>query len=101
MFEPLVKSQIVEDEIITDTEREMREIFKELEDEAEGADFDAESVAEETGFDIKRPWEMQIDSIRDYFGEKIALYFEFVQFFIFHLSYLGVIGIIIQIIKLV
>lgn len=73
----------------------MREIFKELEDEAEGADFDAESVADETSFDIKRPWEMQIDSIRDYFGEKISLYFEFVQFFIFHLSYLGVIGIII------
>lgn len=56
----------------------MRKLFKLLEDEAEGADFDAESVSKETEFDIKRPWELQVDSLRDYFGEKLALYFKFV-----------------------
>lgn len=79
----------------------MREIFKELQDEAEGADFDEDSVSEETKFDIKKPWDIPIDSIRDYFGEKLSLYFKFVQFFVFHLSYLSVIGVTIQIIKVV
>lgn len=41
MFEKLVKVGIVEEEVITDTEKELRGLFKLLEDEAEGADFDA------------------------------------------------------------
>lgn len=95
MFAPLVKSTIVEQEVITDTEQELREIYAELEDEAEGADFDSQSVSEETSFNIRKPLDLKVDSIRDYFGEKLALYFKFVQFYVFHLSYLGVFGIII------
>ena len=50
-------------------------MFKSLADEAESTDFDAESVDEETKFNLMIPWSIAVDSMRDYFGEKIAIYF--------------------------
>ncbi|EGR33655.1 hypothetical protein IMG5_047010 [Ichthyophthirius multifiliis] len=98
-FNDLIKCGIVDKDIATDTEKELRQMFQLLEDEAEGADFDADSVSEETAFNYLRPWHIQVDSIRDYFGEKIALYFKFLEFYTFHLSYLGFISILVQLLK--
>lgn len=56
-------------------------MFISLKDEAEGADFDGDSLAEETHFHWCPIWELPIDVMRDYFGDKIALYFRFLQFY--------------------
>ena len=55
-----------------------------MSDEAESSDFDDASVIEETVFDWKKPWFIEIDTIKDYFGEKIALYFTFLCFYTKH-----------------
>ena len=62
-------------------------------DEAEGSDFDSESLEHETAFDYNIPWKLPIDTMRDYFGEKIALNFNILTFYTYHLSYTSVIGI--------
>lgn len=61
---------------------------------SEGADFDSDSLLDETKFNYIIPWEIAIDSIRDYFGEKIAIYFLFLKFYTFHLSYISIFGFI-------
>ena len=55
-------------------------MFKVLEDEAESADFDDQSIEEETQFQKTNPMYIDYGTLRDYYGEKIALYFNFVQF---------------------
>lgn len=70
-----------------------------VQDEAESTDFDSECLKEQTRFHCCYPWFIPIDSIRDYFGEKIALYFEFLSFYTFHLSYMAFIGFIIQLLQ--
>lgn len=52
-------------------------------DEAESTDFNADgsSISDEIAFRWKQPTFIDIDSIRNYFGEKIALYFKFLSFY--------------------
>ena len=63
-----------------------------MEDEAESTDFDSESVEEESAFNPRKPWSLPIDTMRDYFGEKIALYFNFLCFYTRELWYMAIIG---------
>ena len=72
-------------------------MFQSLKDEAESTDFDSESLKEETEFNYKLPWFVQIDTVRDYFGEKIALYFRFLTFYTYHLSYMYIIAFVVEI----
>ena len=52
-------------------------MFLALKDEAESTDFDADgsSISDDIKFNFKAPTTIDIDAIRNYFGEKIALYF--------------------------
>ena len=52
-----------------------------MKDEAESTDFDGDSLEFETQFNYKQPWDLNIPTMRDYFGEKIALYFTFVKYY--------------------
>lgn len=65
-----------------------------MQDEAESTDFDAESLEEEARFNYRIPWHIPIDTIRDYYGEKIAMFFDFLSFYTKNLWYMAIIGII-------
>jgi hypothetical protein len=40
----------------------------------------------------KKPWYVPVKAIRDYYGEKIALYFMFLGFYTRNLFFMGIIG---------
>ncbi|EAR99585.2 calcium-activated chloride channel protein (macronuclear) [Tetrahymena thermophila SB210] len=53
----------------------------------------------EWSFKIKMPWYIPTQQIRDYYGEKVALYFSFLGFYTNSLLIIGIIGLIIFIIQ--
>ena len=57
----------------------LQKFFKELSNSGEKGDFDTDgsSLLKETAFNWKKPWELSIDSIRNYFGEKNSNLFLF------------------------
>ncbi|CAD8200754.1 unnamed protein product [Paramecium pentaurelia] len=95
-FEPLKKNGFIIDKEPTEGEKYLRDLFKELADEAESTDFDSESLVQESQFNYRIPWFVPIDSIRDYFGEKIALYFDFLSYYAKQLWYMAIVSIITQ-----
>ena len=66
---------------------------------ADNADFDTDGSAleDETKFRICKPWKLAIDSIRNYFGEKIALYYLFISTYCGNLLGMAILGAIFQI----
>jgi len=74
----------------------LKQIFKILSDEAEPTDFASKCIDEETKFDFRKPWHVNILALRDYFGEKVAMYFEFLSFYTSQLPYIAFIGFVIQ-----
>jgi anoctamin-10 len=67
-------------------------------DEADATDFDSEPLVDEIAFSCScKPWTIAISPIRDYFGEKVALYFQFLSFYTKHLSYMAIGAIFIQV----
>lgn len=81
MFDPLVKNGFIINKNPTDGEVYLRELFNDLADEAESTDFDSDSLEKESHFNLRVPWFIPIDSMRDYFGEKVALYFDFLSYY--------------------
>jgi anoctamin-10 len=80
-FKTLYDASLMNEPAMIPGEKEMKKLFQDMADEAESTDFDAQSLEEEAKFNFKIPWEIPIDSMRDYFGEKIALYFDFLRFY--------------------
>lgn len=60
---------------MSDTEEKVRKMFLMLDSQADSSDFDSESVIKELNIQWLRPWKLNTGSLRDYFGEKIAMYF--------------------------
>lgn len=94
LFKPLYDLQLIEMKQQSVGQLKLNDLFVSLKDEAEGADFDGDPLAEEAKFHWCPPWTLPIDVIRDYFGEKVALYFRFLQYYSQRLWYMVVIGII-------
>jgi Calcium-activated chloride channel len=44
-----------------------------------------------------KTWQLPIDDLRDYFGEKIAMYFDFLGFYTSTLLPLGILGVVVMI----
>lgn len=72
-----------------------------MEDNAEPSDFITKSLSTSTGVNIFSPTELSIEHMQSYFGEKIALYFEFEKYHTQSLLLIGIFGIIVFVIDLV
>ncbi|CAD8205990.1 unnamed protein product [Paramecium pentaurelia] len=81
MIKPLIDLQLVREVQKSPGELKLNNLFVSLKDEAERADFDSDCLVQECKFQWCPPWTLPIDSMRDYFGEKIGLYFRFLQFY--------------------
>ena len=81
MIKPLIDLQMISERKETPGSQKLKDLFIALKDEAEGSDFDGDSLADETAFKYMPPWQLNIEALRDYFGEKIALYFKFLVFY--------------------
>ncbi|CAD8105641.1 unnamed protein product [Paramecium primaurelia] len=95
-FEKLIEGEFMQPKEDTEHEYELKNLFNELKDEAEPTDFDSDSLEKSSAFNFRIPWHVSINSMRDYFGEKIALYFSFLSYFTKQLWYMAIIGIIAQ-----
>ena len=71
----LFKAEYVPEPSLSDTEEKVRKMFLMLDSQADSSDFDSESVIKELNIQWLRPWKLNTGSLRDYFGEKIAIYF--------------------------
>ena len=58
-------------------------------------------LEEEWTFKFFWPWTVPVGAIRNYFGEKIALYFDFLSYYCSQLSYMGIIGLPVFVIHLI
>lgn len=63
---------------------------------ADSDDFESDGLCltDELSFSLKTPWKMNIKSIRNYYGEKIAIYFNFLSCYTLVLFPMAVIGIL-------
>lgn len=73
--------QLINTEKKTPGEVRLANLFVSLKEGGEAVDFNSTPLTEATKVDCFIPWNIPISNVRDYFGEKIALYFRFVQFF--------------------
>ncbi len=82
--------------------KELKALFNDLADEAENTDFnsDGSCLVEETKFNWREPWGISIESMRNYFGEKIGIYFDYLSFYTLQLVPMGILGFIAQILIL-
>lgn len=99
LFNSLVHSQLIVDKPPSEDFLKLNELFMDLADEAENTDFnsDGSCFEKETLFEIRRPWYISIETIRNYFGEKIAIYFSFLSFYTLEIGPMAFLGLFAQI----
>lgn len=79
--------------------RDIKKFLEIMKDEADESDFLEQPLREDVRFHFFKPWKISISTIRDYFGEKIAIYFRFLSFSSYHQFFMAIIGIVIFIIQ--
>ena len=70
-------------------------------DTATSSDFLDTSLADKLSMECFSPSEIDVEAIQNYFGEKIALYFEFLKFHTKRLYFIGIFGVIVFIVDYV
>ncbi len=80
-------------------EREIKKFLGIMKDNAEESDFLEQSLMEDIKLNARYPWHISIDPIRDYFGEKIGIYFSLLTFYAKAKVYMSIIGLIIYVLQ--
>ena len=98
-FKKLENADIVEPKIKKKDYEQLYKLFMDLSDEAENTDFnsDGSCLEKETQLNWKWPWYLSIETMRNYFGEKIAIYFSFLSFYTLEMCPMAILGLIAQI----
>lgn len=79
LIRPLILTGILVEEEQSAGEKKLFNFFKTLAETADPADFDTNgsNLEQELAFKITRPMNLSIESVKNYFGEKLAMYFLF------------------------
>ena len=80
-------------------EKEIKKFLEIMKENAETSDFLEQRLVDDLRFHWFHPWHISIDALRDYFGEKIAIYFSLQIFYTRFKGILGFIGLIIFIMQ--
>jgi len=98
LFKKLYEQKILLEHQDSAGERRIKQYFVMMADEAEKTDFDTDgsSLSDDIAFNLSRPWQINVESLRNYFGEKIAMYFNFLSFYTLFLLPMAFLGIIAQ-----
>ena len=80
-------------------EKDIKKFLEIMKENAEVSDFLEQRLRDDLRFQFLRPWYISIDALRDYFGEKIAIYFSLQIFYTKFKGILGIIGLIIFIMQ--
>ena len=79
--------------------KSIREFLELFEETAEESDFLEQSLKRDLKFKFFFPWYLSIDPIRDYYGEKIAIYFSYLTFYSKAKCLMAFLGLIIYILQ--
>ena len=98
-FKNLEHEKLIQPKTKQEDYKKLYKLFMDLSDEAESTDFDSDGscLEIETKFNYKRPWYVNIETIRNYFGEKIAIYFSFLSFYTLEMAIMAILGFIAQV----
>lgn len=81
--------------------RDMVEFMRGFADEAEDRDFVDQSLTDKVGGALFYAESVNMDPIQNYFGEKVGLYFAFLQNFAIKLRWLGIFGIVVFVVDMI
>ncbi|CAD8148836.1 unnamed protein product [Paramecium octaurelia] len=92
----LIEQEFIMEKTFEGSRQCLLELYRDLQSYAESTDFDFQSVKQDLRINFRCPWYIPVHHLRDYFGEKIALYFAFLGFYTQQLWYIGLVGILCQ-----
>ncbi len=80
-------------------EKDIKKFLEIMKENAETSDFLEQRLVDDLRFLWTRPWSISVDAVRDYFGEKIAIYFNLQIFYTKFKGILGFIGLVVFILQ--
>lgn len=80
-------------------DKKVQEFIQVIQENADPSDFLRKPLSEQVQINWKFPWHIPIPPIRDYFGEKIALYFSFLSYYTSWKSVMALTGLVCYIIQ--